>query len=340
MAAADPETQRDGFVRSGAGMTPAFPLRSIERARDDGAAVPAAVTRAPRGSLRGEIAGGAASAAVGIALTLSTGLIALGPLGPEFAAVGVCAAFASAIAGNLVATFFGGSALGGSGPRASGALIIASLVGTLAADPEISPFDHGPAAMLAMTAATVALAGILQIAFGLCRLGRIVKFVPYPVVAGFMGGIAILIVVAQIPLLAGIARRGPLHWAQFASWQSLTLCVGLATAGAIVAFGARIRPLPPVAGGLLAGTLVYYLVHWAAPGAVLGPTLGPLDALLPLRSVLDAAGSLWSKGCLQSTRARSSSAPLSSPSPVGSTRCWPRWRSTPRPRRGTIPTVS
>ena len=41
---------------------------------------------------RGELAGGATSAAVGVTLALSTGLIAFAPLGPAFAAIGVEAA--------------------------------------------------------------------------------------------------------------------------------------------------------------------------------------------------------------------------------------------------------
>jgi hypothetical protein len=42
-----------------------------------------------------QFAGACASAAVGVALVLSTGLIAFAPLGPEYASDGVCAAFAA-----------------------------------------------------------------------------------------------------------------------------------------------------------------------------------------------------------------------------------------------------
>ncbi|MFI6012590.1 SulP family inorganic anion transporter [Streptomyces sp. NPDC051243] len=34
------------------------------------------------------------------------------------------------------------------------------------------------------------MAGAFQILFGLCRLGSLIRYIPHPVVSGFMGGIA------------------------------------------------------------------------------------------------------------------------------------------------------
>ncbi len=254
---------------------------------------PGAVTGA---SWRGELAGGATSAAVGVTLALSTGLIAFAPLGPAFAAIGVEAAFAAAIAGNVVATLCGGSVLGGSGPRASVALVTAGLVASLAQDPAIAPAVHGPARLLALTATTVALAGLLQVLFGLFRLGKVVRFVPYPVVAGFMGGIAVLIVLAQLPHLAGVAQPGRPTLAQFAHWQPWTAALGAGTAALIVVIGTRTRPVPGLVVGLAAGTLAYHAVATLVPGAVLGPLLGDFDALLPVPAVARAARELWGGG--------------------------------------------
>ena len=128
-------------------------------------------TPLPRSTLRAEFAGGCASAAVGVALALSTGLMAFAPLGNQFASIGVCAAFTAAIVGNVFATLLGGSVLGGSGPRASGALIVAALLVTLSTDPDLAPQVHGPARLLAMMAASVALGGVLMVLFGVVRLG-------------------------------------------------------------------------------------------------------------------------------------------------------------------------
>lgn len=45
--------------------------------------------------------------------------------------------------------------------------------------------------------ATIMLAGLIQIIFGLLRLGRLIRLVPYPVMMGFVNGLAIVILLAQ-----------------------------------------------------------------------------------------------------------------------------------------------
>jgi SulP family sulfate permease len=46
--------------------------------------------------------------------------------------------------------------------------------------------------------ATVLLGGLLMILFGLLRLGKLVRLVPYPVMLGFVNGLAIVIAMAQL----------------------------------------------------------------------------------------------------------------------------------------------
>ncbi len=47
--------------------------------------------------------------------------------------------------------------------------------------------------------ATVVLMGVLQIIFGLLKFGKFIRMVPYPVMLGFVNGLAIVIFLAQIP---------------------------------------------------------------------------------------------------------------------------------------------
>ncbi len=60
--------------------------------------------------------------------------------------------------------------------------------------------------------ATVILMGILQIAFGLARLGKIIRMVPHPVMLGFVNGLAIVIFLAQLGQLKTVGADGQLHW--------------------------------------------------------------------------------------------------------------------------------
>lgn len=42
------------------------------------------------------------------------------------------------------------------------------------------------------------LAGVFQVLFGVCRLGSLVRYIPHPVISGFMGGIALIIMMTQL----------------------------------------------------------------------------------------------------------------------------------------------
>jgi len=56
-----------------------------------------------------------------------------------------------------------------------------------------------PETILHYVFATVIIAGLLQIAAGLLRLGKFIRLVPHPVMFGFVNGLAIIIVMAQFP---------------------------------------------------------------------------------------------------------------------------------------------
>ena len=61
---------------------------------------------------------------------------------------------------------------------------------------------------LGLIFATVVLAGVIQIAMGVLRLGRYINLVPYPVVSGFMTGIGVIIILLQASRLFGGAPDG------------------------------------------------------------------------------------------------------------------------------------
>jgi MFS superfamily sulfate permease-like transporter len=245
----------------------------------------------PAARLRGEAAGGLASAIPGLVHALTLGVLAFAPLGPEHVEVAIRAGFAAAIFGGIAATALSGTPLPATGPRASTSLILAGFVTTLAADPGL-----GVPQALALAALCTALAGALQILFGALRLGTLAKFVPYPVIAGFMCGVAILIVLSQLPHLLGLVpaalRGASLGW--LTAVQPLSAVVGFATAAMIWIIGWRWKRLPAALLGLLAGTAVFYALRAAVGDGAGSPVVGPVPGGLPLPtalgSVLDLAG--------------------------------------------------
>jgi len=62
--------------------------------------------------------------------------------------------------------------------------------------------------------ATVVLMGILQVIFGLLKFGKFIRMVPYPVMIGFVNGLAIVIFLAQIPQFKVVGDGGAMQWMQ------------------------------------------------------------------------------------------------------------------------------
>jgi SulP family sulfate permease len=98
----------------------------------------------------------------------------------------------------------------------------------------------------------VLLAGAFQLALGIARLGWLIRFVPNSVMAGFMNGVAVLIILSQVGGLTGVAGSGSNRVAQVVDiaahsnrlhWP--TLAVGLLTIGLIV--GLQRTPLRKLA---------------------------------------------------------------------------------------------
>jgi SulP family sulfate permease len=97
----------------------------------------------------------------------------------------------------LVTAIFGGRPGMISGATGSMAVVMVALV-----------VQHGVQYLFA----TIILAGLLQLAFGLLRLGKFIRMVPHPVMLGFVNGLAIVIFLAQMPHFKVNGPGGSEHW--------------------------------------------------------------------------------------------------------------------------------
>lgn len=96
----------------------------------------------------------------------------------------------TAIVGGFVISFLGGSRVQISGPTAAFATIVAGIVAT-----------DGLNGLIVATL----MAGIILILMGVCRMGTLIKFIPYPITTGFTAGIAVTILVGQIKDFLGLS---------------------------------------------------------------------------------------------------------------------------------------
>ncbi len=117
-----------------------------------------------------------------IALPLSIALAIASGVSPE-------KGLYTAIIAGLIIAILGGSKVNISGPTAAFATIVAGIVA-----------QHG---ISGLAVATV-MAGIMLIIMGLCRLGVLIKYIPYTITTGFTSGIALTIVIGQIKDFMGL----------------------------------------------------------------------------------------------------------------------------------------
>ncbi|MDE2839171.1 MAG: SulP family inorganic anion transporter, partial [Chloroflexota bacterium] len=205
-------------------------------------------------TLRGDIFGGITAAVVGLPVSLAFGVASgLGPLAGIYGAIAV--GFFSAV--------FGGTKSLISGPTGPMAVAMAVIVTT-----------HADTLAEAFT--IVIMAGLIQIALGVMRIGRFVAFTPYSVISGFMSGIGIIIMLLQtLPFLgAAGATGGPLEAVR--AWPNAmnnvnfsALAIAAVTLVVGVLWPQQLRRFfPSTLAALAAGTLLSML--WLSNVPVIG----------------------------------------------------------------------
>jgi sulfate permease, SulP family len=231
-----------------------------------------------------ELQAGIAGTLISLAPVLTMGLLAFAALGSQAAALGIPAALVATVVGGAVFASLSRGPMPAGGPSAAPVLVLGTLVARVTADPAFAAGDPAAVALLlALVAAAVISMGSCQVALGVSGLVRFAKFVPQPVLAGFMNGVALLALLALLPLMFGwpVGALQHLGWAAMPAVQPATLVVGLFTVALILGLPRLSRRLPAHLIGLLAGCGAYAALHTLAPQWALGPATGALPMSWP-----------------------------------------------------------
>lgn len=212
------------------------------------------------------------AAAAHLPENVAYGLMALAPLGPVFGPQAMLLALVAAVLANAVGATLGGGGLVG-GPRASLALLTAGFVAAVVARLDATGLVATPWIVLLLLAAGLLGAGLLQVAFGLLRLGDIVKYTPHPVRQGVTSGVGLLLALSALPVLLGqgfgsligLAVQQPLDGA---------MAVGLAALSAAWLAQQRRWPVPPLLLGLVAGAALQAYLQLDNEGISLSRVIG------------------------------------------------------------------
>lgn len=131
------------------------------------------------------------------------------------------------------------------------------------------------------------MAGAMLVLIGVLRMGRLLKFIPYPVVAGFTSGIAVIIFCGQLNEFLGLGLKMPGHAPQqiavlaqhFTSLNPHALALGALTIVIYYGWPHLTKRIPPSIVAVATVTAVAYFAGW--PIATIGTRFGEIPASLP-----------------------------------------------------------
>lgn len=204
--------------------------------------------------------------------SIAFGLIVFAPFGSSYVAMGALAGMLGSVAIGLIAPLLGGAPRLVSAPCAPAAALLAALIVDLL---QTSPLQASPDLIILALALVGVAAAIFQGLLGLIGGGTLIKFIPYPVVAGYLSGVGGIIILSQIHTLLEV----PL--------------VGIVSLGTMFIAPKIIPKIPAPILALFMGTATYFLLSLFHPELqstqnnplVMG-TLDPISHVSPFSTAI------------------------------------------------------
>jgi len=146
-------------------------------------------------NIRGDILSGVTVGIIALPLALAFG---------EISQLGPVAGVWGAIAGGVIGGLFGGCLVGVSGPTAPKAAQIAAFMSFFVIGGTNSPD-------LVAAFSIIFLSGLILVCISLLKISRFIHYTPYPVVAGFMCGIGVIVILTQMNAFLGLEAEKTIH---------------------------------------------------------------------------------------------------------------------------------
>lgn len=184
------------------------------------------------------------------------------------------------IAGFLI-SFFGGSRVQVGGPTGAFVVVVFNVIA-----------QHGYDGLLIATF----MAGLILIAAGAFKIGRLIKFIPHPVVTGFTAGIAVIIASSQVKDFLGLSLDNvpadflPKWQAYFGAITSVHLATLLVGGGALAVIVLLRKFAPKLPGFLIALILAAVVVAvLKLPVDTIGTRFPDMPTSIPMPSLPDVS---------------------------------------------------
>jgi SulP family sulfate permease len=226
----------------------------------------------------GDFWGGLAAMLVALPSAIAFGVTVYAAISPTYAAFGALAGIIGATVIGLLAAILGGTDRLISAPCAPAAAVLTAFA--------IDLVHQGvaPGIIVLLLVILGVLTGLIQMLLGFVGVGRLIKYIPYPVVSGYLSGVGLIIIGSQIPKFVG--ATGSVHWwdVLFSPWlwDWRGVAVGVVTVVVALAAPRFTQKIPGTILGIIAGVATYFGLAAQDPAllTVVGNPLvvGPMGA--------------------------------------------------------------
>ena len=223
-------------------------------------------------NFRGDFFGGLTAGIVALPLALAFG---------EQTELGAIAGLYGAIALAILAAWLGGTPTQISGPTAPMTVVSAVIIA------DAIEYAGDLTVAYPIIIATFFIAGLFEALFGVFRLGKYIKYIPYPVVSGFMSGIGVIIVITQIFPFFGVAAPAGGPMGTITAMHQIPEIINMYSVGVALVTIAIIYIFPRITKAV-PSTLIALIIVSIAAFLLLSPDLilrinskGPIPTGLP-----------------------------------------------------------
>lgn len=232
-----------------------------------------------KASFKTDLTGGLLAAIIGLPMGLAFGVQS---------GLGAAAGIYTAIILAIIASVFGGTRTLITDPTGPMTVVAATVVSTsLAAAGDL-------ATAMPLIVATFVLAGVFELIFGVLNLGKYVKFLPYPVLSGFMAGIGVIIISVQLfPLMGQVSPKGFSNiltnlGTGLQNLNTEAVLLGALTIAIVYLLPLLTKKIPSILAALIIGTLVSVIFGMNVP------VIGAIPTELPSMQLGLLSGLAWS----------------------------------------------
>lgn len=191
---------------------------------------------------------------VALPASVAFGVTIYSAISPQYAVFGAFAGILGAAVLGLIAPTFGGTDRLISAPCAPAAAVLSAFA------IELVRQGVAPSSIVLLLTVLGILTGLIQMFIGFVGFGRLIKYIPYTVVSGYLSGVGLIIIGSQIPRFMGAPSDTPWWKAAITQdlWDFRSIAVGLATVTVALLMPKITKAIPSTILGIFAGVAVYF----------------------------------------------------------------------------------